>query len=105
MRDNYLVGKLNDRYPGVGQLYGDGCGYVHFSAAHFFHVHSVTDEGKFRLQIGGELGVEEANRQDAVCVMDQVTRLLLVFVELYLQERDPSILLLPPDWPRTYSPT
>ena len=99
-----LIGQsLNDRYPGVDICYEDGCGYVHFSAAHFFHIQNTIAEGKFLLQIGGELGVTEDNRKDAVFMMDQATRLLLVFVEFYLQQKDPSILLLPLEWQRTYS--
>jgi hypothetical protein len=78
MTDAYLVSKLNEQYPGVDQCYEDGCGYVHFSDAHLYHVCSTTDEGKFRLQIGSDLGVTDENRQDAVFMMDQATRLLLV---------------------------
>jgi hypothetical protein len=105
MRDAYLVKKLNEQYPGVDQCYEDGCGYVHFSDAHLYHVCSTTDDGKFRLQIGSDLGVTDENRKDAVFMMDQATRLLLVFVEEYLQRRDPTILVMPPDWQRTYSST
>lgn len=105
MRDAYLVKKLNEQYPGMDQCYGDGCAYVHFSDAHLFHVQSWTDDGKFRLQIGGDLGVTDENRKDAVFMMDQATRLLLVFVEKYLQQKDPAILVLPPEWQRTHSST
>jgi hypothetical protein len=97
MRDAYLVRKLNERYPGVDQCYDHGCGYVHLSDAHFFHVRGVTDDGKFRLQIGGDLGVTEDNRKDATCMMDQATRLLLLFVEGYLQQLDSSVGFLPPE--------
>jgi hypothetical protein len=97
LRDGYLVEKLNERYPGVDKCYKDGCGYVHFSDAHFFHVQGRTDDGKFRLQIGGDLGVSEDNRKDAVFMMDQATRLLLLFMESYLQEVDPSVAFLPPE--------
>ena len=48
------VKKLNEQYPGVDQCYEDGCGYVHFSDAHLYHVCSTTDDGKFRLQIGSD---------------------------------------------------
>jgi hypothetical protein len=41
--DAYLVKKLNERYPGVDQCYEDGCAYVHFSDAHFYHVHGRTE--------------------------------------------------------------
>lgn len=97
MRDAYLVGKLNERHPGVDQCYGDGCGYVHLSGAHFFHVSSLTPDGKFLLQIGGDVGVTDNDRKDAVCMMDQATRLLLLFVENYLQQKDPSTVVLPPE--------
>jgi hypothetical protein len=105
LRDAYLVKKLNEQYPGVDQCYEDGCGYVHFSDAHLFHVCSTTEDGKFLLQIGSDLGVTDENRKDAVFMMDQATRMLLVFVERYLQQRDPSILVLPPEWHRTYCST
>jgi hypothetical protein len=105
MTDAYLVKKLNEQYPGVDQCYEDGCGYVHFSEAHLYHVCSTTDDGKFLLQIGGDLGVTDENRNDSVFMMDQATRLLLVFVERYLQQRDPTILIMPPDWHRTYCST
>jgi hypothetical protein len=95
MKDDYLVKRLNTRYPGVKQCYEDGCGYVHFSDTHFFHVQGRTDDGKFRLQIGGDLGISEDSRKDATSMMDQATWLLLLFVETYLQERDPSIAFLP----------
>jgi hypothetical protein len=105
MTDAYLVRKLNEQYPGMNQCYEDGCGYVHFSDAHLYHVCSTTDDGKFRLQIGGELGITDDNRNDAVFMMDQATRLLLVFVERHLQQKDPTILVMPPDWHRTYCST
>lgn len=105
MTDPYLVKKLNEQYPGVDQCYEDGCGYVHFSDAHLYHVCSTTDDGKFRLRIGSDLGMTDENRQEAVFMMDQATRLLLVFVERYLQKRDPAVLVLPPEWQRTYSAT
>jgi hypothetical protein len=105
MTDAYLVKKLNERYRGMDQCYADGSGYVHFSDAHLFHVCSTTEDGKFRLQIGGDLGVTDENRKDAVFMMDQATRLLLVFVECYLQQGDPTILVMPPEWPRTYCST
>jgi hypothetical protein len=104
MRDGYLVKRLAEQYPGVEQGYEDGCGYVHFSEAHFFHVHTTTPEGRFCLQIGDDAGVTEDDRKDAVFMMDQNTRLLLVFVERYLRTKDASIRLLPAEWNRTYSP-
>jgi hypothetical protein len=64
LRDGYLVRKLNERYPGMDKCYDDGCGYVHLSDFHFYHVQDRTDDGKFRLQI--------------------------VFVEAYLQQKDPT---------------
>ncbi len=97
LTDAYLVKKLNERYPGVNECYGDGCGYVHFSDAHFHHVSSLTPDGKFLLRIGGDLGVTDDNRKDAACMMDQATRLLLLFVEGYLRQKDPSVVVLPPE--------
>jgi hypothetical protein len=37
----------------MDQCYEDRCKYVHFSDAHFHHVQGRTEDGKFRLQIGG----------------------------------------------------
>jgi hypothetical protein len=105
LRDAYLVKRLNERYPSMDQCYEDGCKYVHFSDVHFYHVQGTTEDGKFRLQIGGDLEVTDENRKDAVFMMDQATRLLLFFVELYLQQKDPTILVMPPEWQRTYSAT
>lgn len=105
MTDAYLVKKLNERFPGMDQHYEDGCGYVHFSKAHLFHIQSRTADGGLRIEVGREAGVEEQHRKDAIFLMDQSTRMLLIFMEAYLQQKDPSIVLLPPEWQRTYSST
>jgi len=105
MRDSYLVKKLNDQYPGVDQSYADGCAYVHFSDAHVFHIQSRTADGRTRIEVGSDVGVEERHCKDAVFMMDQATRMLLIFTEFYLQQKDQSIMLLPPEWQRSYSTT
>jgi hypothetical protein len=95
MQDAYLVRKLNAQYPGVNMCYEDGCGYVHFSDAHIFHIHCKTPEGKWQVQVGGDLNVTEDIREDAVFMMDQATRLLIVAVEKYIQQKDPSLEFVP----------
>ena len=84
MTDRNLVDKMKARHPGVEQVYDDTCGYVHLSDAHLFHTFSMTGERSMHMEIGGDFGVTDANRKDAVVTMDGVTRLLLSLMRGYI---------------------
>jgi hypothetical protein len=84
MTDRYLVDKMKARHPGVEQVYDDTCGYVHLSDTHVFHAFTMTGERSMRMEIGGDFGVTEENRKQAVVTMDGVTRLLLSLMRSYI---------------------
>jgi hypothetical protein len=84
MTDRNLVDKMKARHPGVEQVYDDACGYVHLSDAHLFHTFTMTGERSMRMEIGGDFGVTDANRKDAVVTMDGVTCLLLSLMRSYI---------------------
>jgi hypothetical protein len=88
MNDSYLAQQMDKRIPRLAQAYNEGCGYIHFSDSHLYHTIVSTGERSVRIEIGEDMGVREADRKEAVLVMDQMTRLLLSHIKLYLHEHD-----------------
>jgi hypothetical protein len=83
MNDGYLAQRMNERIPGLAQVYKAACGYIHFSDAHLYHTLVSTGERSVRIEIGEDMGVTDADRKEGALVMDQMTRQLLSHMKLY----------------------
>jgi len=83
MTDQYLINKLDKKYPGVQKVYANASGYIHLSDRHIFHALQLSPEeqGKFSARITGEdNNVSEDDYTETIEAFQETTKILLDFI-------------------------
>lgn len=94
MTDSYLVEKLSELEPWVGNVYKQTSGYIHLSDKHIFHVLSVSkssfnDSISGILKIGkGSSFISEKYYLEAIAAFKAATDLFLKYVEGWIYTKD-----------------
>ncbi|RYZ82790.1 MAG: hypothetical protein EOP04_21335 [Proteobacteria bacterium] len=97
LTDAYLVDKASEQFPWIKNVYRETSGFIHFSEKHIYSSITSYKDGTFEAAItGGDIGVTEELRREAIDAMAAATKLVIDLLHNWVDIKEGRVSLSRP---------